>query len=122
MADKKKGGRPKILYDPELAKQVQSMAQYGLPQEKIGIIVGLSLLTLRKLYAKELETGNALANLAVGKKLFERCIAGDTACLIFYAKCQLGWRETDKKDSSQSDDAAKQLTAAIKAAMNSVGN
>lgn len=123
MSEKRNPGRPPIKYDPEFAKQIQAMAQYGLPQDKIAIIVDMAPNTLRKLYMNELEKGRALANLAVGKKFFERCMAGDVPCLIFYLKAQLGWQENSgKKETVSAEDAAKKLADAIRAALNSVGN
>lgn len=95
---KNKGGRPRLQYDPEIAKQVQAMSQYGTPQTEIAELVGVSLVPMRRLYKKELEKGRCVAKLAVRKKLYEACMEGNTACLIFYAKTQLGWREKDGPD------------------------
>lgn len=121
METKKKGGRPKIQYDPDIAKRVQSMSQYGTPQDEIASLVGISLVPLRKVYKKELEQGRCVARLSIRKKLFESCMAGDTACLIFYAKTQLGWREKDREQDKAADDSAKVLADAIREAMRSVG-
>lgn len=91
------GGRPRLQYDPEIAKQVLAMSQYGTPQEEISELVGVSLIPLRRIYKKELEKGRNVAKLSVRKKLYEICMEGNVTALIFYAKTQLGWREKDDK-------------------------
>lgn len=88
-------GRPKIAHDPQMAEKIQSMRQYGATLENVADVTGLSIPTLRKLYGRELAAGESMANIAVGKKLFERCMAGDVAALIFWAKTRMGWREKE---------------------------
>ena len=90
-------GRPRIQYDCDIAKEITAAAGHGLTQEDIAEHYGMDPKTLRKLYSKELRDGQFLVKRAVAKKLFERCMAGDTACLIFYAKTRLGWREKDRE-------------------------
>ena len=108
-----KTGRPRIKHDPAIAEQVQSMSQYGVPQAQIAELLGLSVPTLRNLYGAELGNGMALSNLAVGKKLFERCMAGDVPSLIFWAKTRMGWKETQKVDVSNSDGSMRPLPQAV---------
>ena len=115
-------GRKSILRDPKLAEQIQAMRQYGTSIEDVSRAVGISVPTLRKLYAGELEKGVALANIAVGKKLFERCLAGDAVALIYWTKARMGWREKDGKDEKAApEDTGKQLAAAFREALKSVG-
>lgn len=106
MADEKKknkGGRPSKGHDPAVAKQVQAMAQYGLTQENIASIIGMEADTLRKWYDKEFHEGKQKANLKVAQRLFEKAMSGDTACLTFWAKTQMRWRETLHVDNTSSD-------------------
>jgi hypothetical protein len=35
------------------------------------------------------------ANLAVGRELYEMCMNGDRAAVLFWMRCRAGWRETD---------------------------
>lgn len=121
MGAKGGAGRPRLRYDPDVAEKVRDMSRYGTPQEEIAGLVGISLVPLRRLYKKELELGRCLAKLSVRKKLYERCMAGDTACLIFYAKTQLGWREKDRGREGAADEAVKSLAEAVREAMRSVG-
>lgn len=108
-----KTGRPRIKHDPAIAEQVQSMSQYGVPQAQIAEMLGLSVQTLRNLYGAELGNGMTLSNLAVGKKLFERCMAGDVPSLIFWAKTRMGWKETQKVDVTSSDGSMRALPQAV---------
>ncbi len=107
-------GRPSIKFNPEIAAQVQAMSQYGAPQDDIATALGMSLPTLRKLYRKELNKGAITANTLVGKKLFERCQAGDVTALIFWAKTRMGWKETQKVDLTSSDGSMTPLPQAVK--------
>lgn len=108
-----KAGRPRIEYDRAIAVQVQSMSQYGVPQAQIAEMVGLSVPTLRNLYSAELGKGMTLSNLAVGKKLFERCMAGDVPSLIFWAKTRMGWKEKQEVDVTNSDGSMRPLPQAV---------
>ena len=108
-----KAGRPRIEYDRAIAEQVQSMSQYGVPQAQIAEMVGLSVPTLRNLYSAELGKGMTLSNLAVGKKLFERCMAGDVPSLIFWAKTRMGWKEKQEVDMTNSDGSMRPLPQAV---------
>lgn len=76
-------------------KQAQQAAGFGLPQDQIGALLGIDDKTLRKHYRAELDEGKALANLAIGGKLFAKAMDGDgdTACLIWWSKCQMRWSE-----------------------------
>lgn len=91
-AEKRKG-RPGRKYDPELADKIRELTANGLRQEDIASFIGMSENTMRKLYKSDLVKGATLANSTVGKKLFEQCVKGDTAALIFWAKTRMGWSE-----------------------------
>ena len=81
-------------------KLVGECASVGLPQDSIALLVrdGVDPKTLRKYFRRELDHGKAAANLAVGTTLYTKAVQGDTACAIFWAKTQMGWRETTKVD------------------------
>jgi hypothetical protein len=80
----------------EVRKIVFEAAKYGLPQKQIAEAIGIDRKTLAKHYRPELRRGKIEANIAVGKALFEKAIAGDTTALIWWAKTQMGWSETVK--------------------------
>lgn len=71
------------------------MRQYGTPINDVAKLVGISVPVLRRLYKEELDAGEILANMAVGERLFDRCMAGDTAALIFWAKTRMKWSEKE---------------------------
>ena len=97
-----KRGRPPRKYDPLIAKKVLSMAQYGLPHEYIATILDIGCVeTLNKYYATELKKGKAIAHAQVCQTLFNKAvIEKDNACLMFWAKTQLGFRETNRTEVS----------------------
>lgn len=115
-----KRGRPQIQRSEALAEIVLAESQAGTPQEEIATLVGMSLGTLRKIYAHELNLGRCQAKSAVRRKIYDLCMAGNVPILIFYAKTQLGWSEKSGKDDSE--DTARVLADAVRQAMNSVGN
>lgn len=114
-----RGGRS-IKYDKDIARQVQGMAQYGVPQEKIALLIGVSPMTLVKLYRDEIDKGSAIANLNVAKTLYKKAMDGDTASLIFWCKTRLQWREKDRPLDFQ-QDTGKDWKKAFREAFNSVG-
>lgn len=118
--DRKRAGRPKIVWDEATAKKVTAMSAYGTPQDEIAVLVGISAPTLRKLYKRELVKGMCKARLDVRQKLYECCMAGNIACLIFYAKTQLGWKE-DKQDVNAQGEFVKAMAEAFRKAKQSVG-
>jgi len=98
-----KPGRKPKEYNPDHARQVKAMAQYGVPYEDIAASIRMSSDILVKLYDKELAEGRAIANAKVGQKLFEKAMDGDVTALIFWAKCRMRWRTEDKKTDDKDD-------------------
>lgn len=90
---KKKNGRPFHVYDEAIAGKVLSLAQRGLPQDVIAILVELSKTTLHKYYKKELEKGKATQKTVWAEKLMDGIKKGNTALIIFFGKTQMGWTE-----------------------------
>jgi hypothetical protein len=86
-------------------KQVEAMSGYGLPIEQIAVLVrdGIDADTLRKYFFIELQSGKAKANAQVGKTLFQKVMAGDTAAAIWWSKTQMKWSETQKHELTGSD-------------------
>lgn len=98
---------------------VKRLAEIGAPHRLIGKVLDITPVTLRKHFADELKKGkqtlNAdvvkfLATAASGRALEE--YPGEAKykdCLtaaIFYAKTQLGWKETTKQEHSGPDGEA----------------
>ena len=93
---KGKGGRPKHQKTEQTSRMVQEAAGYGMIHEHIADMIGIDSDTLRKWYKEELAEGKAKARMTIGKTIFQKAERGDTAMLIFWAKCQMKWQETQK--------------------------
>ncbi len=93
---KNKGGRPSHKKTEERARMVQEAAGYGMIHEHIADMLGIDSDTLRKHYKEELAEGKAKARMTIGRTIFQKAEKGDTAMLIFWAKCQMKWQEVQK--------------------------
>lgn len=89
--------RRKIQYDSEKGNMVFALSQYGVPLEDIAATIGICKDVMVRLYEHEIAKGRAIANTKIGKRLFEKCMEGETSALIFWAKCRMGWRAEDSK-------------------------
>ncbi len=83
-------------------EDVQRFAGVGLPQDTIALLVrdGIAPKTLREHFRRELDFGKADANRAIGETLFDKATKGDTTSLIFWAKTQMGWKETNVQENT----------------------
>ncbi|MBC8158278.1 MAG: hypothetical protein H8E94_02990 [Alphaproteobacteria bacterium] len=84
---------------------VTQMCAVGIPQESICLVVrdGIDDKTLRKHFRRELDTAKIKANAKVGGTLFNKAMAGDTTAAIFWAKTQMGWKETNATEITGKD-------------------
>jgi len=112
MEKKSKAGRPAFKPTDAMRKQVESLSGFGLPQEQIASMLGLSDDTLRKYFEPELLKGKAEANSKIAQTLFNKATGGDTTALIFWAKTQLRWKETDKLEITGKDDGPVEISDA----------
>jgi hypothetical protein len=98
------GRKPFVATDIE-RKQVEAMSGYGVPFEQIAALVrdGIDIDTLRKYFSPELINGKAKANAQVGKGIFQKAMAGDTTAQIWWSKCQMGWKETQRHELTGAD-------------------
>jgi hypothetical protein len=100
--ERRKGGRPP--YEPTKTHRdsVQTMTAYGIPQEEIAAVLGISHVTLRKYYAREIATGATLANSKVAEALYLSA-TGDgpqkVTAQIFWLKTRARWKEPPKEVS-----------------------
>lgn len=95
-AKKRPMGRPAFVPTDRERAQVEALAGFGLPIKSIAILVrdGIDHETVMKHFRKELDRGKAKANAKIGQTLFQQAINGNTAAAIFWAKAQMGWRES----------------------------
>ena len=90
---------PAIAYEPNDKDReiVKAMASYGVPQEDIGRVIGISHVTLRKYYQAELDTAVIRANAKVAETCYQMAVSGHfPAATFFWLKTRAGWRETDR--------------------------
>ena len=94
---KKRGNQPFVPTDRE-RQQVERMVGFGLTQEQISKIVGISENTLKKYFQDELDNGVSRINSAVAQNLFSIATSreqGSVAAAIFWMKTRGRWRETN---------------------------
>lgn len=113
--------------DHNVARRVIDLATFGIPQKTISQYLGMSDNTLRKHYQKELDEGMAKAHLAVAKFIFMgasgeamRDGASYADCqrsAIFYAKTQMGWKETNTIDHTSTDGSMSPSSADFQSAI-----
>lgn len=105
-------GKKFIPTDKE-REYVKVLASRGVTHEDIAILIrdGIDADTLKKWFVKELKLGRATANANIGGKLYSKAM-GDgkdaATCLIFWAKTQMGWKETVKNEHAGIDGAPLQ--------------
>ena len=87
-------------------EQVLSASGLGLPQLQIAALLGISDVTLRKHYEKELAVGKATASANVAKSLYNKALSGDTTAAIWWTKAQMRWSETVKQELTGADGEA----------------
>ncbi len=97
-------GRLRKPYNPIEAEQVEKMAASGITIADIAFYLGMHEDTCRKLYHDTWKRGKLKANHNVAAALYNKAIKDkDTAAMIFWAKTQMGWRETLRVDNTSSD-------------------
>jgi len=105
------GGRPTFKPTDEERKQVAQMVAVGIPQEQIAMVIrgGIDTKTLSKHFNKEIRESKVLANAKVGGTLFNKIMNGDTTAAIFWAKTQMGWKETTVHENTIKDISDKPI-------------
>ena len=96
-------------------RQVEAMSGYGVPFEQIAALIrdGIHVDTLRDKFATELVNGKAKANAQIGKGVFQKAMAGDTTAMIWWTKCQMGWKEPPRQLEHTGKDGAPIAVATI---------
>lgn len=87
-------GRPKYEPTAKDRRQVATMSGLGLRHWEIAQVVGISLPTLRKHFAAELETGRIKATLKVAASLYRMATNRDkpsASAAIFWLRARADW-------------------------------
>jgi transposase len=84
-----------VQYTPtQMCKfMVKKMCAYGLKNDQISQIIGVSEKTLRNHFSEELRQGRVEVDYMIIDTLFRKAMNGDTASLIFWAKTRCRWSE-----------------------------
>jgi hypothetical protein len=118
MTTKSKGGHPPHPPSEATRKQVKALAAYGVPQEEIGKVIGISKPTLERHYRQELDRGEVEANAKVAESLYKKA-TGDgsqsVTAAIFWLKTRARWKEpaTDTNMNLSADGSITGLMARI---------
>ncbi len=92
----------RIDFSAKELRQIERLARFHT-QDEIAEILEISSKTLRRKVQSDARVlssykkGKAKLNGAIARTLIFKALSGDTTCMIFYLKCQAGWRETDPK-------------------------
>ena len=91
-------GRKRHVPTPETRGQVEALSAFGIRQEHIAEMIGVSIATLTRYYGTELELGLGKAIAKVANALFKKAM-GDgkdsAASAMFFLKTRAQWRETN---------------------------
>jgi hypothetical protein len=77
-------------------RSVEAMAGYGIPEDDIARVIGISSPALSELYRDELDLGHVKANTAVAQNLFKIATGsgpGAATASIFWLRMRAGWSD-----------------------------
>lgn len=97
---------PNIAYKPTDKDRatVKAMASYGISQEDIGNVIGVSHTTLRKYFESEIATAAIQANAKVAETCYAMAVSGQhPAATFFWLKTRAGWREVERIEHTGAD-------------------
>lgn len=109
--EKDKGGRPAIEITDDIIAQAETLAAQGMGTEQIALALGMGASTFyekQKRYPElkeAVKAGKAKGIAIVTEKLLEKAMNLDTTAMIFYLKCQAGWRDTQAVQLTGADGA-----------------
>jgi hypothetical protein len=72
---------------------ILKMSGFGLTNDQISQIIGVSEKTLRNHFSEELRQGRDEVDYMIIDTLFREAMSGNTAALIFWAKTRCRWSE-----------------------------
>jgi len=113
-----KVGRPAHRPTPENRRLVELAAAVGTPHHDIAKLIGTGTRQLLRDYPDELELGKIRANVKIGGTLYNAAVKGNVTAMIFWQKCQAGWRETPQRVEHTGADGRPIATANVNAEAN----
>jgi hypothetical protein len=86
---------PKHQPTAEQRKTVKAMLGYGIKQDDVAKVIGISDVTLRLYYSAEIATAEVEANAQVTQSLFQNATKHrNVTAQIWWTKTRMGWKET----------------------------
>lgn len=100
--------RPKIEITDEQIRQAEILAGYGLTQNQIADVLGVARSTFRRKkdearVLSALQKGKAVAQLRVGKSIYEKALVGDMTAAIWWEKTRAGRNEKTVQEHTGRD-------------------
>lgn len=90
----KRGGRQAFEPTDEQRKQVKNAAGFGLRDQDIATLLGVSESTIQKYFSDELKAGRADGKQKLAKTAMQMATSGAHPTMtIFMSKVHLGWKE-----------------------------
>jgi len=87
------GPKPRAI-SKETRDQVQALSGYGLKDDQIARVVGLSESMMKKRCRDELDKGRAVAAATLAQCAFRMATSGNSPVMtIFLCKTRLGWKD-----------------------------
>ena len=75
----------------------------GISHKLIADTIGVSVTSLVRHFEHELSCAMAELNGNIAATIYQRAVSGDTACLIFWCKARMGWREKRSMELTGAD-------------------
>jgi hypothetical protein len=104
---KAQGGRPPHEPTPQTRAMVETFAAFGIPQDDIARVTGITPPTLREHYREELDLGLIKANAKVAQNLFTIACNQNREGLDaakFWLRVRAGWSEYSPPPMAQRHD------------------
>lgn len=118
MVGKKTGGRQPYEPSDKDRKMVEALSGFGIPAEKIAHVVGVSLPTVHKYFAAELERGAATVEAKLAGNLLRLSNGSDGTALkatIFALTTRFGWSAYAPPPLPKEEPIGKKAAAQIEA-------
>lgn len=102
-------GRPPFEITEEVIAQAETLAAQGMTTQQIALALGMGETTIYEKqraypeFAQAIKSGKAKGIAIVTEKLLEKAMNMDTTAMLFYLKCQAGWRDTQSVEMTGAD-------------------
>lgn len=110
--DKKKRGRPKgsvnVVHkrNKAMKEAIQIMTAAGVKKTVMAKILKRSMTYLNDNFSMEMEHGSDILTSKMVNALIQKGLDGNVSAIIFYLKSKAGWREVDRMDTPDGENAS----------------